>query len=104
MSVMTLSDETFGQMESGLSIVDFYASWCPPCKTLSPMFLQFSDEIKDIKFGKVDVEQCPELAKKFNISSIPTLVLLKDGHVVEQIVGLPAKSVLQKSLEGLKNL
>ncbi len=75
-------------------IVDFWASWCGPCKRLSPVIEQLSDESKDIKFCKVNVDEQPGIASRFNIMSIPTLIAFKNGEVCNTSVGLVSKSAI----------
>lgn len=80
-------------------LIDFFASWCGPCKMLSPIIEQLSDEIKDVKFVKVDVDVSPELARKYEIMSIPTLVVIKDGKEQKRSVGLVDKSEILELLK-----
>ncbi|HRZ41016.1 MAG TPA: thioredoxin [Candidatus Omnitrophota bacterium] len=79
-------------------LVDFYAEWCGPCKMLSPIVDQIADELQGkAKIVKIDVDQAQELAAKFNIMSIPNLLIFKDGAVVEQLVGvMPKDQLLEK--------
>ena len=64
-------------------LIDFWASWCGPCKMLSPVVDEIAEETTDVKVGKVNVDEQPELARQFGVMSIPTLVLIKDGKVAE---------------------
>lgn len=77
-------------------LLDFWAEWCPPCKMLSPIIDELADEYKDkIKVAKVNTDEDKELAQKFNISSIPTLILINNGEIVKQQVGaLPKPSIV----------
>ena len=81
-------------------LIDFYASWCGPCKMLSPIIDEIADERVDLVVGKVNVDDEPELAEKFGVFSIPTLVILKDGKVVHQSAGARPKAQILKLLEG----
>ena len=77
-------------------LVDFWASWCGPCKMLSPVVDQIADENPDIKVGKINVDDEPELAGQFGVMSIPTLLVFKDGQVAGQSVGVrPKASILE---------
>jgi len=77
-------------------LLDFYANWCGPCRMLSPVIDQIADENPDIKVIKVNVDEETELAQKFQVMSIPTLVVLKGGKVVNQAVGaLPKQAILE---------
>lgn len=76
-------------------LLDFWAAWCGPCRMMSPVVDQIADENSDIVVGKVNVDEEPELAQKFGIVSIPTLVVIKDGKVVNQASGVrPKEQVL----------
>ena len=73
------------------AIVDFYADWCGPCKLTSPIIDELSEEIKNMKFLKVDVDKNPELAQQYSIFSIPTFMIFKGGQVTSQFVGAMGK-------------
>lgn len=77
-------------------VVDFYADWCGPCKALAPMLETFASEQDKVAVAKVDIEKSPELAAKFGVRSIPTLVLMKDGAEANRLVGGPPKAMLQE--------
>ena len=73
-------------------LLDFWASWCGPCRMVSPIADEIAEERSDIKVGKVNVDEQPELAAQFGVMSIPTLVVMKDGKVVNQTVGARPKA------------
>ena len=73
-------------------LLDFYADWCGPCRMVSPIVDEIAEERVDIKVGKINVDEESELASKFGIYSIPTLVVMKDGKVVNQAVGARPKA------------
>ena len=73
-------------------LLDFWASWCGPCRMVSPIVDEIATERGDIKVGKVNVDEQPELAGQFGVMSIPTLVVIKGGRVVNQMVGARPKS------------
>lgn len=73
-------------------LVDFWASWCGPCKMVSPVIDEIAGEVTHAKIGKVNVDEQPELAAKFRVMSIPTLAVFKDGKLVSSTVGAKHKS------------
>ena len=82
-------------------VVDFWASWCGPCMMLAPVMEELDGELPQIKFCKVNVDDERDLAMEFQIDSIPTLLCVKDGHVVRRLVGYREKDTLKKELEAL---
>ncbi len=72
-------------------LLDFYADWCGPCRIVSPLVDEIANEHPNIKVGKINVDNNPELAEQFGVMSIPTLVVVKDGQVVNQAVGARPK-------------
>lgn len=75
----------------GTVMVDFYATWCGPCKMTGPIIEELATEKKDVKFVKVDVDQNQELSSQYNVFSIPTFIVFKDGQPVNQFVGAMSK-------------
>jgi thioredoxin 1 len=81
-------------------LVDFWAPWCGPCRMMAPIVEELAEEFKDkAKVGKLNVDENADLAQKYNIMSIPTFLIFKDGKVAEQLVGGMGKEVLQEKLE-----
>lgn len=96
MKPIVLTSENFQEeTAAGLTVVDFWASWCGPCRMLSPIVEELAAETPDVKFGKVNVDEQPMLAMRFRVDAIPTLVFIRDGKPVNQSVGLVQKEQLQ---------
>ncbi|WP_208560428.1 thioredoxin [Marinilactibacillus kalidii] len=98
--VKELTDNTFeDQTESGLTLVDFWATWCGPCRMQSPVIDQLDEESTgDVSYYKMDVDANPETPSKFGIMSIPTLLVKKDGEVVEKLIGYHSKEQIESTL------
>ena len=95
MAVITITKENFEAevLKSAQPVLlDFWASWCGPCRMLSPVVDEVAEERTDVKVGKVNVDEQPELAAEFGVMSIPTLLLLENGKLVRQAVGVRPKS------------
>lgn len=94
------SNEFKSEIESGITVVDFFATWCGPCKMLAPVLEGLSSDMEEkAKFIKVDIDQSLDLANEFQISSVPTMVIFKDGQKAEQLVGFLPKEKIQKAIE-----
>lgn len=103
--IKNLTDQDFDQATStGVTITDFWATWCPPCRMQGPIVEQLDDEMGDqVKVTKMDVDANNETAQKFGIMSIPTLIIKKDGQVVDKLVGLHTKDQLKQALQPYLN-
>ncbi len=102
MSVKVITKENFNTEVLNSQkpvLLDFWASWCGPCRMLSPTVDQVAEERTDVMVGKVNVDEQPELAQAFGVMSIPTLVVLKGGKVVETSVGVKPKSAVLAMLD-----
>lgn len=83
------------------AIVDFWADWCAPCRHLSPMVDEISEETDEIKVCKVNIDEQPQLAQRFHVMSIPTLIVFKDGEVHNTSVGLIPKNAILDLIKGI---
>ncbi len=95
MAVISLTKDNFDAEvlnSSGTVFVDFWAPWCGPCRMTAPFVEEASEERKDVKFCKVNVDDEPDLAEKFNVMSIPTLLVFKDGKSVKREMGAKDKA------------
>jgi thioredoxin 1 len=101
--IVTLTQDNFETEALKAStpvLVDFWAEWCGPCKMIAPVLDELADEYQGkVKIGKVNIDEHQGLATKFGIRAIPTLLLIKDGQVIEQKVGATSKRDLKASLD-----
>jgi thioredoxin 1 len=100
-NIITLTDKNFHlQVKNRIILIDFWAGWCVPCRMMAPIINDVASELDNNKFvGKIDIQQFPQLAQKFNVRSIPTLILLKDGVELERFVGVKNKEFLMKKIK-----
>ena len=102
MEIAHITDSDFEKevlQYSGVVLVDFWAAWCGPCKMIAPILDEVAEEMPDAKITKVNVDEEQELAAKYGIRSIPTLIVFKDGEKVEQMVGVMPKAAIKAKLE-----
>lgn len=88
--IIKLSDDNFNEtIKSGVTLVDFYADWCGPCRMLTPVLEEVSEEMKGkAAFGKLDIDKSHKIAGNYQVTSVPTLILFKNGEEVNRLVGL----------------
>jgi thioredoxin len=97
--VTTLSDGDFDRMiASGSWVVDFWAAWCGPCRMIAPVIEELAGQRSDVRFGKLNVDEHPRLAAKFNARSIPLLVLFKDGVERGRVVGAVPRGQIEAAI------
>lgn len=82
-------------------LVDFWASWCGPCRTMAPIFEELAKELFDVTFAKVNVDEAPELAMRFNVLSIPTFIVLKGGTEIGRFSGAMPKEMVKERLAAI---
>ena len=100
MAVKIFTDSSYDQdTSSGVVLVDFWAEWCGPCRMVAPIVEELSGELPDVTFAKLNVDENQQVAQKLGITSIPTLLLYKDGEVVDRVVGLQPKPKLKSFIE-----
>ena len=86
-------------IKEGNVIVDFWAEWCGPSKMLGPIFEELSNEMKDIKFAKLNVDEAGEISADAGVRGIPTMILFKDGKEIDRITGFLPKEALKQKIE-----
>ncbi len=101
--IVTLSDTTFDEEVKGASepiLVDFWAEWCGPCKMIAPTLEELSrDYAGKLKIAKLNVDDNPDVARRFEVMSIPTLILFKDGEPVQRLIGAKGKGQLVQEID-----
>jgi thioredoxin 1 len=102
---MELNQAIFKEtVKSGIVLVDFWAPWCGPCRAFAPIFEKAAEENPDIRFGKLNTEEEPDLAIEYGIQAIPTLMAFRDGYVVFEQAGAMPGYALRKLIEQIKSL
>lgn len=101
MSVIKISKENFASEvlnSNKLVLLDFYADWCGPCRMVGPIVSEIANERNDVKVGKINVDEQPELAAQFQVMSIPMLAVIKNGKLENQVVGYRSKEQIEAML------
>lgn len=97
--VTELTNENFmSEISTGKVFIDIYATWCGPCKTLSPIVDELSEQYEGIKFCKADAEEADELAAHFKVRNLPTLIFMKDGELIAKEAGAPNRKMLEERI------
>lgn len=89
-------------IKEGVVVLDFFAPWCNPCKMLSPVIDTLSEEMTDVKFVKINIDEFTELALDYNVVSIPNIKIIKDNEVVESLNGFLPKALLETKINSHK--
>lgn len=96
---MINENEFANEIKEGIVVVDFFATWCNPCKMLSPIIDELSEEMESsVKFIKVDVDQCSNIVSEYSITNIPAIAIFKKGEKQEMLVGFSPKEVLSEKI------
>ncbi len=101
---VTITSENFASLKGGELplVVDFWAEWCGPCKMISPIISQLADEYEGrMVVGKCNVEECEEIAAEYGIRNIPTILFIKNGQVVDKLVGAQPKAKIEEKVQAL---
>ncbi len=102
--VHTITDQNFPEevlKSDKVTLIDFWAPWCGPCKIMGPIIDEIAEGMPTLKFGKMNVDEQPETPSKYQVMSIPTIIIFKGGKPVEQMIGVQDKNVMKKKLEEL---
>lgn len=103
-SAMEVTKEEFDRIISNghkLVVVDFFADWCMPCLMMAPIIEELAEDMKEVKFVKIDVDDNPEISNRYEIRSIPTLIFFRNGKMIDKIVGGMDEDILKERIESL---
>ena len=102
MALIHYKNENFDEIiKNGVTVVDFFANWCGPCKMLSPIIERVANDIKDINFVKIDVDKNEDLARRYSIMSIPTIIMFKNGEIILKHVGFISEEKIKEILSNI---
>jgi len=89
------------EIRNGITLVDFWAPWCGPCRMITPSVEALAEEMTDVSFTKLNVDQSQEIALKYSVMSIPTIIIFKDGEVKDTIIGVIPKDAIKGKIEAV---
>jgi thioredoxin 1 len=97
--IKVLTDNNFqNQVKNGVTLVDFWASWCMPCKMMAPVLNDLSEELSGASVGKINIEDHPKMASQYGVRSIPTMIIFKNGKEVNRLIGVKSKEILHREI------
>jgi thioredoxin 1 len=100
--MVNLTEDIFNEevvQSPGVVVIDFWANWCSPCRAFAPTFAKLAGAMPEVKFAKVDVSECHELAKSYSIDAIPATLIFKEGKLAQKLVGMLSESQLKNAIE-----
>ncbi len=89
------------EIANGVTVVDFWAPWCGPCKMLTPTIEELSTEMTNVKFAKLNVDEAQDVAINYSVMSIPTIIIFKDGKAMESTIGVLPKATIKSKIESV---
>lgn len=102
-NIKKLNDDNFDEgVKNGVTLVDFHADWCGPCRMLAPVLEKVANESNDAEFAKVDIDQSQKTASSFQVTSVPTLILFKNGEEVGRLIGLRDEETIKEFVSSAK--
>ena len=101
--VLELNQENFkSSIAKGIAVIDFWAPWCGPCKQMTPVIEKLAQEQPDLTIGKLDIDEAKEIAQDYNVLSIPTVIIFKDGEDMDRIVGVTSDKKIMEKVNSIK--
>lgn len=100
-----VNPQNFEQLINGKKpvLIDFFATWCGPCSIMSPVIKEIADEAKGVEVTKLDIDEFPEIAARYNVMSVPTFIIFKNGKEIERMIGaMPKELILEKIHKAIK--
>ena len=99
----TLNSKNFkNEIKNGITVVDFWAPWCAPCRMIAPSVEELDTEMENVNFAKLNVDDAQDIAIEYNVMSIPTLIIYKDGEPQDTIIGVTTKGNIKAAIEAVQ--